>query len=59
MPGFFRSRLRYDARRMHVAAMYCSDGRIGAHFDHFLHNGPGLPRHDRVALPGGPACLAG
>lgn len=51
--------LRYDATRMHAAAVYCSDGRIGAHFDDFLHNGLGLPRYDRVALPGGPACLAG
>src|SRR5207253_1877660 len=25
----------------------------------FLQNGLGLPRYDRVALPGGPACLAG
>jgi hypothetical protein len=24
-----------------------------------LQNGLGLPRYDRVALPGGPACLAG
>ncbi len=44
---------------MHAAAVYCSDGRVGEHFDDFLHNGLGLPRYDRVALPGGPACLAG
>jgi len=44
---------------MHAAAVYCSDGRIGEHFDDFLQNGLGLPRYDRVALPGGPACLAG
>lgn len=44
---------------MHVAAVYCSDGRVGDHFDDFLQNGLGLPRYDRVALPGGPACLAG
>ena len=55
----FRSLLRYDATRMHAAAVYCSDGRIGDHFDDFLQNGLGLPRYDRVALPGGPACLAG
>jgi hypothetical protein len=55
----YRSTLRYDATRMHAAAVYCSDGRIGEHFDDFLQNGLGLPRYDRVALPGGPACLAG
>lgn len=55
----FQSMLRYDPQRMHVAAMYCSDGRIGEHFDDFLKNGLNLPRYDRLALPGGPACLAG
>jgi hypothetical protein len=59
MPTPFRSLIRYDSRRMHAAAVYCSDGRIGEHFDDFLQNGLGLPRYDRVALPGGPACLAG
>jgi hypothetical protein len=44
---------------MHAAAVYCSDGRVGEHFDDFLQNGLGLPRYDRLALPGGPACLAG
>ena len=48
----------YDRTRMHAAAIYCSDGRIGEHFDDFLQNGLKLPRYDRVALPGGPACLA-
>jgi hypothetical protein len=27
--------------------------------DEFLHAGLGLPRYDRVAVPGGAACLAG
>jgi hypothetical protein len=58
-PSTFRSLHRYDPQRMHAAAVYCSDGRIGEHFDDFLQNGLGLPRYDRVALPGGPACLAG
>lgn len=44
---------------MHAAAVYCSDGRVGEHFDDFLQNGLKLPRYDRVALPGGPGCLAG
>jgi hypothetical protein len=55
----FRSLIRYDPERMHVAAVYCSDGRVGDHFDDFLQNGLGLPRYDRVTLPGGPASLAG
>src|SRR6187549_2595856 len=55
----YTSPLRYDSSRIHAAAMYCSDGRIGEHFDDFLQNGLNLPRYDRVALPGGPACLAG
>jgi hypothetical protein len=49
----------YESARIHAAAIYCSDGRVGEHFDDFLQNGLKLPRYDRVALPGGPACLAG
>lgn len=50
---------RYDPRRIHAAAVYCSDGRVGEQFDDFIQTGLELPRYDRVALPGGPACLAG
>ncbi len=53
------SRLPYSPDRIHAAAIYCSDGRVGEHFDDFVLNGLLLPRYDRVALPGGPACLAG
>src|SRR5215813_13902998 len=59
MPAPYESRLPYERTRIHAAAIYCSDGRIGEHFDDFLQSGLGLPRYDRVALPGGPACLAG
>ncbi len=55
----YESRLPYDESRIRAGAIYCSDGRVGEHFDDFLQNGLGLPRYDRVALPGGPACLAG
>jgi hypothetical protein len=55
----YESRLPYERSRIRAAAIYCSDGRIGEHFDDFLQNGLNLPRYDRVALPGGPACLAG
>lgn len=53
------SKLPYNKDRIQAAAMYCSDGRVGDHFDDFMHHGLALPRYDRVALPGGPACLAG
>lgn len=55
----YKSSLRYDSSRIHAAAMYCSDGRLGEHFDDFLQNGLSLPRYDRLCLPGGAACIAG
>lgn len=55
----YESPVRYERARIHAAALYCSDGRVGEHFDDFLQNGLALPRYDRVSLPGGPACLAG
>jgi hypothetical protein len=55
----FVSSVPYDESRIHAAAIYCSDGRMGEQFDDFLINGLGLPRYDRLCLPGGPACLAG
>jgi len=58
-PSTYDSRIPYDRNRIRAGAIYCSDGRIGEHFDDFLQNGLGLPRYDRIALPGGPACLAG
>jgi len=54
----YESRLPYEQARIHAAAIYCSDGRVGEHFDDFLQNGLSLPRYDRLALPGGPGCLA-
>lgn len=55
----YESALAYNNARIRAAAIYCSDGRVGEHFDDFLQTGLSLPRYDRVALPGGPACLAG
>ena len=55
----YQSRVPYESQRIHAAAIYCSDGRVGEHFDDFVQNGLKLPRYDRIALPGGPACLAG
>lgn len=54
----FESQRIYEPERIHAAAIYCSDGRMGEHFDDFLLHGLKLPRYDRVALPGGPAALA-
>ncbi|MBX7132534.1 MAG: hypothetical protein K1X67_07640 [Fimbriimonadaceae bacterium] len=53
----FRSNEPYESSRIHAAAVYCSDGRLGNHFDDFIQQCLGLPRYDRVALPGGPASL--
>lgn len=58
-PPTYTSTVPYEQSRIHAAAVYCSDGRVGEQFDDFLQNGLKLPRYDRVALPGGPACLAG
>lgn len=49
----------FDGNRVGAAAVYCSDGRFGGQMDEFLHKGLGLPRYDRVAVPGGGGCLAG
>src|SRR4051812_6982916 len=55
----YASRTPFDERRIGAAAVYCSDGRFGEQLDEFLHEGLALPRYDRVAIPGGAACLAG
>ena len=49
----------FEHERIGAAAVYCSDGRYGEQMDEFLHKSLGLPRYDRVAVPGGAACLAG
>ena len=53
------SSLAFDQARIHAASIYCSDGRVGEQMDEFLHQGLDLPRYDRLAVPGGPACLSG
>src|SRR3954451_8416000 len=57
--AIYTSRAPFDEVRIGAAAVYCSDGRYGEQMDDFLHNCLGLPRYDRVAVPGGAACLAG
>ena len=56
--GAFTSEHPFEDERIGAAAVYCSDGRWGDQIDEFLHHGLGLPRYDRVAVPGGAACLA-
>jgi hypothetical protein len=53
------SPIPFDAHRIRAAAVYCSDGRYGEHFDELLQRALALPRYDRLAIPGGAACLAG
>jgi hypothetical protein len=55
----FTSRLPYDGKGCGVAVVFCSDGRFGDHVDDFVQNGLGLHGYDRLAIAGGPACLAG
>ncbi len=55
----FVSDVPFEHERIGAAAVYCSDGRYGEQMDDFLHNCLGLPHYDRVAIPGGAACLAG
>lgn len=55
----YESTLPFDDNRVGAAAVYCSDGRFGEQMDEFLHQSLGLPRYDRVAVPGGAACMAG
>lgn len=57
--GGFISSLGFDPARIRAASIYCSDGRFGEQMDEFLHQGLRLPRYDRLAVPGGPACLSG
>ncbi len=55
----YDSAVPFSADRVNAAAVYCSDGRFGAQCDDLLLNALRLPRYDRLAVPGGAACLAG
>ncbi len=54
----FTSTERWNAERIGAVAIYCSDGRWGEAFDEFCHRNLQLPRYDRLAMAGGPACFA-
>lgn len=55
----FESLIGYNPQRVQAVAVYCSDGRYGEQIDELMNRGLGLPRYDRLAVPGGAACLAG
>jgi len=55
----FESGIAFDDARIRAAAVYCSDGRLGEQMDDFVVRHLGLPRYDRLAVPGGAAALAG
>jgi hypothetical protein len=53
----FTSAERWHPERIGAVAIYCSDGRWGEAFDEFCHKHLQIPRYDRLALAGGPACF--
>jgi hypothetical protein len=53
----FTSTEVWHPERIGALAVYCSDGRWGEAFDDFCHKHLLIPRYDRWAVPGGPACL--
>jgi hypothetical protein len=55
----YDSPIPFDPERIQAAAVYCSDGRLGEQVDDLLQRALSLPRYDRLAVPGGAACLAG
>ena len=55
----FESSVPFELARIEAAAVYCSDGRFGSQVDDLLQNILQLPRYDRLAVPGGAACLTG
>jgi hypothetical protein len=58
-PAVFHSVEPWREERIGALALYCSDGRWGEAFDEFCHRHLGIPRYDRLAVPGGPAWLGG
>ena len=54
----YESSVPFAAERIQAVAVYCSDGRFGEQVDDLLQNALQLPGYDRLALPGGGACLA-
>jgi len=55
----FLSSHAVDEAQVDTLAIHCCDGRLASHFEDFLVRSLGLARCDRLAVPGGPALLAG
>jgi len=53
----FTCRETWHPERIGALAVYCSDGRWGEACDEFCHQRLLIPRYDRWAVSGGPACL--
>jgi hypothetical protein len=53
----FSSTELWNPERIGALVLYCSDGRWGEAFDEFCHRRLLIPRYDRWAVAGGPACL--
>jgi hypothetical protein len=53
----FTSTGEWKPERVGALVLYCSDGRCAEAFDEFCHRHLLIPRYDRWAVPGGPACL--
>ena len=53
----YESPIPFDRDRIGAAAVYCADGRFGDQIDDLLHHCLKLPGYDRLAIPGGAACL--
>jgi hypothetical protein len=56
-PASYESGIPFRSLRIHTAAVYCSDGRVGEQIDEFLRHALGSDLCDRLAVPGGPASL--
>jgi len=55
--GAVRSSMPFDGGAVSGAAIYCSDGRFGEHFDVFLDQRLGSGRYGLVAVPGGAGAI--
>src|SRR5260221_11401146 len=55
----YQSPIPYTVTPPSTAVLFCSDGRLGEHIDEFMSAGLGIVDFDRIAIPGGAACLAG
>lgn len=53
----YESPTHYRQTPPSTAILYCSDGRLGGHIDDFARRCLGSDHFDRLAVPGGAACM--